>query len=324
MKSIAYVLPYFGKFPKGFELFLLSCKNNSTIDWLIFTDDKTKYDYPSNVKVTYYTFEEIKDKVQKNFNFKIVLDKPYKFCDYKPAYGEIFSEELKGYDFWGMCDLDLAWGDIRKFITDDLLNKYERIGFLGHSTIYKNTAEVNSRYRTIFDGNNYKVVYTNQGAYAFDEVGMDNIYKILNIPYYNEIIFANLEKYSYGFSLDLMPKEEDFKNKYQIFTLEDGKLYRYYLNNGMIEKEEYFYIHFWCRPMTYRPKVYDINKKYIIYSDVVDYLKKDITPKLIYKKGKGNMIIYYIKSIWKNRRKITIEKIIFNIKGMINYRKTNN
>lgn len=324
MKSIAYVLPYFGKFPKGFELFLLSCKNNSTIDWLIFTDDKTKYDYPSNVKVTYYTFEEIKDKVQKNFNFKIVLDKPYKFCDYKPAYGEIFSEELKGYDFWGMCDLDLAWGDIRKFITDDLLNKYERIGFLGHSTIYKNTTEVNSRYRTIFDGNNYKVVYTNQGAYAFDEVGMDNIYKILNIPYYKEIMFANLEKYSYGFSLDLMPKEEDFKNKYQIFTLEDGKLYRYYLNNEMIEKEEYFYIHFWCRPMTYRPKVYDINKKYIIYPDVVDYLKKDITPKLIYKKGKGNMIIYYIKSIWKNRRKITIEKIIFNIKGMINYRKTNN
>ena len=155
MKSIAYVLPYFGKFPKGFELFLLSCKNNSTIDWLIFTDDRTEYDYPSNVKVTYYTFEEIKDKVQKNFNFKIVLDKPYKFCDYKPAYGEIFSEELKGYDFWGMCDLDLAWGDIRKFITDDLLNKYERIGFLGHSTIYKNTTEVNSRYRTIFDGNNY-------------------------------------------------------------------------------------------------------------------------------------------------------------------------
>ena len=320
MKSIAYVLPYFGKFPKGFELFLLSCKNNSTIDWLIFTDDRTKYDYPSNVKVTYYTFEEIKDKVQKNFNFKIVLDKPYKFCDYKPAYGEIFSEELKDYEFWGMCDLDLAWGDIRKFITDDLLNKYERIGFLGHSTIYKNTTEVNSRYRTIFDGNNYKVAYTNQGSYAFDEVGMDNIYKILNIPYYDEIIFANLEKYSYGFSLDLMPKEDDFKNEYQIFTLEDGKIYRYYLYNKKIEKEEYFYIHFWCRPMTYRPKVYDKNKKYIIYPDVVDYLKEDITPKLIHKRGKGNLIMYYTKSIWKNRKKLTLERIIFNIKGMLKYK----
>ena len=141
MKKIAYVLPYFGHFPKGFELFLMSCKNNSTIDWLIFTDDKTKYDYPPNVKVKYYSFEDIKKKVQKNFDFKIVLDKPYKFCDFKPAYGEIFSDELKEYDYWGMCELDLVWGDIRKFMNDEILEKFERIGFQGHSTLFKNTKE---------------------------------------------------------------------------------------------------------------------------------------------------------------------------------------
>ena len=104
MKSIAYVIPYFGKFPKGFELFLMSCKNNPTIDWLIFTDDKTKYEYPENVKVFYDTFEEIKKRVQQNFDFEIVLDKPYKFCDYKPAYGEIFQEELK--DYGKLCKVD--------------------------------------------------------------------------------------------------------------------------------------------------------------------------------------------------------------------------
>lgn len=319
MKKIAYVLPYFGKFPKGFELFLLSCRNNPTIDWLIFTDDRTEYKYPPNVKIKYYTFDEIKNKVQKNFDFKIVLDKPYKFCDYKPAYGEIFSEELRDYDFWGMCDLDMVWGDIRKFITEDILNQYERIGFQGHSTLFKNTIEVNSRYRTKIE-EDYRYCYTHIGAFAFDEVGMDKIYKKLEIPYYKDIIFAHLRKYDYGFFLDLMPKEDDFKNKYQIFTLEDGKIYRYYLHNKKIEKEEYFYIHFWCRPMTYRPKVYDKNKKYIIYPDVVDYLKEDITPKLIHKRGKGNFIMYYTKSIWKNRKKLTLERIIFNIKGMLKYK----
>ena len=319
MKKIAYVLPYFGKFPKGFELFLLSCRNNPTIDWLIFTDDRTEYKYPPNVKIKYYTFDEIKNKVQKNFDFKIVLDKPYKFCDYKPAYGEIFSEELRDYDFWGMCDLDMVWGDIRKFITEDILNQYERIGFQGHSTLFKNTIEVNSRYRTKIE-EDYRYCYTHIGAFAFDEVGMDKIYKKLEIPYYKDIIFAHLRKYDYGFFLDLMPKEGDFKNKYQIFTLEDGKIYRYYLHNKKIEKEEYFYIHFWCRPMTYRPKVYDKNKKYIIYPDVVDYLKEDITPKLIHKRGKGNFIMYYTKSIWKNRKKLTLERIIFNIKGMLKYK----
>ena len=53
MKKVAYVIPYFGKFPKGFDLFLMSCRNNPTIDWLIFTDDHTSYEYPSNVKVYY-------------------------------------------------------------------------------------------------------------------------------------------------------------------------------------------------------------------------------------------------------------------------------
>lgn len=320
MKKIAYVIPYFGHFPKGFELFLMSCKNNSTIDWLIFTDDHTDYKYPSNVKVFYYTFDEIKKRVQAIYDFEIVLDKPYKFCDYKPAYGEIFHEELKNYDYWGMCDLDLAWGDIRKFITDDILENYERIGILGHSTIFKNTSEVNSRYRTKTEnGTNYVQAYTTEGAFAFDEVGMDNIYKSLNIKCYDRTIFANLKKYDYGFFLDLMPDEDSYKNQYQIFTLKNGKLIRHYVHDGKIFTEEFMYIHFWCRPMTYKPSQYDPNKTYVMYADVVEELKEDITPNYIIKKSKKSKIKYYAKSIWFNRKKITIERIIFNIKGMLKY-----
>lgn len=321
MKSIAYVIPYFGKFPKGFELFLMSCKNNPTIDWLIFTDDKTKYEYPENVKVFYDTFEEIKKRVQQNFDFEIVLDKPYKFCDYKPAYGEIFHEELKNYDFWGMCDLDLAWGDIRKFITDEILEKYERIGFLGHSTIFKNVPEVNARYRTMIDENNYKKVYTTEGAFAFDEVGMDAIYEKLNIKYYHEIIFANLKKYDYGFFLDLMPEEDTQKNEHQVFVLKDGTLTRNYVRNHKIFTEDFMYIHFWCRPMTYKPVVYDNHKTYVMYADEVEELKEEITVDYIMKHSKRNKIRYYAKSIWFNRKKLTLKRILFNVKGMFNYKR---
>ena len=321
MKSIAYVIPYFGKFPKGFELFLMSCKNNPTIDWLIFTDDKTKYEYPENVKVFYDTFEEIKKRVQQNFDFEIVLDKPYKFCDYKPAYGEIFQEELKDYDFWGMCDLDLAWGDIRKFITDEILEKYERIGFLGHSTIFINVPEVNARYRTMIDENNYKKVYTTEGAFAFDEVGMDAIYEKLNIKYYHEIIFANLKKYDYGFFLDLMPEEDTQKNEHQVFVLKDGTLTRNYVRNHKIFTEDFMYIHFWCRPMTYKPVVYDNHKTYVMYADEVEELKEEITVDYIMKHSKRNKIRYYAKSIWFNRKKLTLKRILFNVKGMFNYKR---
>lgn len=148
MYSIAYVVPYFGKFPKGFQFWLLSCKCNPSIDWLIFTDDKTPYDYPENVKVTYWTFDQMKKKVQAIYDFPIFLERPYKLCDFKPAYGEIFADELKDYDFWGHCDIDLVWGNIRKFYTDEVLGQYEKVGFNGHSNLYKNTPEVCARYRT--------------------------------------------------------------------------------------------------------------------------------------------------------------------------------
>ena len=101
MKKIALIVPYFGKFNNYFPLFLISCKNNPNIDWIVFTDDKSKYPFPKNVKVHYTTFEQIRTRIQNIFDFTISLSTPYKLCDYRPAYGEVFAEELSEYDIWG-------------------------------------------------------------------------------------------------------------------------------------------------------------------------------------------------------------------------------
>jgi len=320
MYKIAYVIPYFGVFPKGFSFWLLSCKTNTTIDWLVFTDDKTKYDYPPNVKVNYWTFEQMQDRVQSIFDFKISLERPYKLCDYKPAYGEIFKNELKDYDFWGHCDIDLVWGNIRHFLTDDILDKFEKIGFFGHSLLYRNTSEVCARYRKIISGQvNYMDVYSTNNGYAFDEPGMDNIYAFLNIPVYSEIIFANLLKYDYGFYLDQQKDEDLYKNEHQIFTWKNGKLIRHYLYKGESVQEEFMYLHYWCRPTTFKINEYKVDKQYLIYADVTTDEFFEITPQLILKKSRKSRIKYYFKSIWFNRKKLTIRRIIFNIKGKIGY-----
>ena len=125
--KIALVIPYFGKFNNYFELFLKSCEKNPTVIWFIFTDDKSKYDYPANVIVTYMTFNELKDNIQSLYDFDILLDTPYDLCDFKVAYGEVFKNYLKEYDYWGYCDNDMIFGDIRKFITDDIFEKYNKI-----------------------------------------------------------------------------------------------------------------------------------------------------------------------------------------------------
>ena len=247
MYSIAYVVPYFVKFPKGFQFWLLSCKCNPSIDWLIFTDDKTPYDYPENVKVTYWTFDQMKKKAQAIYDFPIFLERPYKLCDFKPAYGEIFADELKDYDFWGHCDIDLVWGNIRKFYTDEVLGKYEKVGFNGHSNLYKNTPEVCARYRTHIEGKMYyRDVYSVDKGFAFDEPGMDDIYEALQIPVYKKIDFANLLKYDYGFFLDWGKEEDAYKNEHQVFTWHNGTLLRHYLDHGKIKDEEYMYLHYFC------------------------------------------------------------------------------
>lgn len=80
--KICFIIPYFGKFNNYFQLFLDSCRNNPSVNWLIITDDKTDYQYPDNVKVIYSTFGNLVHKIQDEYDFEISLDVTYKLCDY--------------------------------------------------------------------------------------------------------------------------------------------------------------------------------------------------------------------------------------------------
>ncbi len=326
MYSIAYVVPYFGKLPNYFPLWLTSCKCNPTVDWLVFTDDKTEYDYPENVKVTYCTLDDIRDKAQALFDFTISLERPYKLCDFKPAYGEIFQKELEGYDFFGHCDIDQVWGNIRAFYTDEVLENYDKIGFDAHSVLYRNTEEMRSLYRTIVDGEetqNYINVYSTDKGFAFDEAGMEKICESKNIPVFRKIVYANLAKYHKNFSLSWITPEDEYKNEHQIFVWENGTVKRYYYHNGEIGNDEFMYLHYWCRPTTIKIKDYDTSARYLIYPDVTTDKSFKLTPKFVLRKSRGSFVIFMAKTLYRNRKKLTPERILFNIKDLIK-KKTRN
>ena len=86
MQSIIVVIPYFGKFNNYFNLFLKSIEYNSTVDFLIITDDKRNFDYPSNFKVVYSSFLEESHRMTSYFAFDATCGTPYKICDYKPFF----------------------------------------------------------------------------------------------------------------------------------------------------------------------------------------------------------------------------------------------
>lgn len=311
MKSILYIIPYFGEFRYDFELWLHTCKYNPTINWLILTDDKTEYNYPQNVEVVYTTFEKLKQRIQNKFDFPICLPTPYKLCDYRVAYGEIFQEELQNYDYWGHCDMDLVWGNIRNFITDDILNKYEKIGFQGHSTIYKNDKKINKRYKFSVNGKEiYRDIFSSPDNCFFDERAILDIYDCKNIPYYTKTIFANPSALKYNFQLRYFPKSERYKDKHQIFIWQNGSLYRVYCLGKKILYEEFMYIHFIRRKMNIQIRNVKDKDKFVIIPNFIKDMPENITYEYIKKHSKNNMILYYYNLFRDKKNKISFFNVI--------------
>jgi hypothetical protein len=105
------------------------------------------------------------------FNFDVNIDHPYKLCDFKPAYGFLFPEIIRNYDFWGQSDLDIICGDIRKFITKDMLDYYDFISLrhdytTGCFALYRNNDKMNKFFMRSKD---YKTVFSKSEHFCFDE-----------------------------------------------------------------------------------------------------------------------------------------------------------
>ena len=65
-------------------------------------------------------------------------------CDVRPAYSIIFrGSQIEGFDFWGHCDNGPVFGDIRRFLTPDVLQTYTKVLIHGHLSLYQNRDDVN-------------------------------------------------------------------------------------------------------------------------------------------------------------------------------------
>lgn len=301
MHKIVFIVPYFGRFNNYFSLWLLTCKNNPTVDWLIFTDDKRSFDYPSNVKVIYCEFDFIRNLVQSKYDFSINLENPYKLCDYRVAYGDIFQEYISDYDFWGYCDQDVLWGDFRRFLTDEVLRKYNKISWRGHMTLFRNTDFYNELYKKESHLKNYKFIFQSSENEFFDEVVINDMFDIFQIPYLKFNHFADLKIRSFNFILLHQPEEEEYKNTNQLFLWDNGKLFRKYIFEDKVYSEELLYVHFLKRPM--KNLISDTSKvtKISIIPNVLDQLNHNIDVDYILKSTKKRFYYEY----WLPRLKPT-------------------
>lgn len=279
MKKCCFIIPYFGKFPNYFKLFLNSCKYNPDFNWLIFSDAEINYNIPTNVRIVKMTFDSFKGRIQSCFDFEIVLPTPYKLCDYKPVYGYVFHDYLSEYLFWGYCDLDVIMGNLNHFLTPDILEYYDKIFCLGHMTLFKNTNENNQLFMSEFKGQLlYKRAFSTDKIVTFDEEWRDdnNINQIflaaskkvflkdysmnpaithnsfVRIQYVGHTSLSN----SHGYQIE--------KPKKALYVWDNGHIYRYFNEDSKLIREEFIYMHFQMRKFKVSNKILNANRFKII------------------------------------------------------------
>jgi hypothetical protein len=160
MGRIVLLIPYFGKFPNYFQLYLDSLAINVDILTVLFITDinVSNYILPENALVTYATMDETRERVRffmkTRYNIILnkgdILKKNYKLCDFRPLYFTLFADKLDALmlttaDYVGWGDCDLIYGKLSNFISLDKEN-YSFIGIHGHFTALKYTPEMLSLY----------------------------------------------------------------------------------------------------------------------------------------------------------------------------------
>lgn len=243
---ICLVLAYLGQWPPYVDLFLHSIRCNPDVDWLIVCDHPLpEIDVPSNVRVLVTTKAELVQRIADRVQTPVNLAVPYKLCDFKCAYGVIFQDELQGYDVWGHCDSDIVFGQIRRFVTDEILDSYDKVLMHAYMAFYRNSLAPNNFFRLTTPTINYQDVFADPRYRGLDEwPGMARILKHHNIPYFQQEFMATPAPWRYEL------QAVQVKNYYpQAFVWDKGRILQLHWDGAKVVETEFALIHLMRRKM---------------------------------------------------------------------------
>jgi hypothetical protein len=152
MNKICLIIPWYGKIPDFFSIYLKSLAFNSEVlDVLFFTDEQVSFATPENFKRIELSWDDLVLRIKDRVSAKSNLKTSYKLCDFRPMYAKIFQEEIAAYDYWGYGDIDLIYGDLQKFLPWNGIENYDVITFRenivhGPFSIFKNTPAMRELY----------------------------------------------------------------------------------------------------------------------------------------------------------------------------------
>ncbi|MBE5844003.1 MAG: hypothetical protein E7302_07435 [Butyrivibrio sp.] len=264
------IVCWFGDFLNYFDVFLLSCAYNKGWTWLLFTDQSvSRYTVPENVIIVNTSFAALTDRINEKLKVQIKPNiKPYKLCDFRPFYGVIFHDYITDYDYWGHCDIDIIWGNLSAFFSDDLIKKYDRFLLNGHLTLYRNDDIVNNtRLDKVIRGNvDASIILNSAYNWGFDETGRYSLYRVqrasMKIYEINDSI-GDISPYD-GFKMVMGGRINTELKDVDNIEFNKGRLYAYFADATIEEKA---YIHLQKRKILCRDQ--DVGDNFFIYNNSI-------------------------------------------------------
>ncbi len=152
-----FIVPFFGELPPWFDQWVANMELLKPMgyDYLLVT----------NLKL----FEQrVRDKLGIEPN---ITPGTGKLWDYRPAFGVLFEDEIKGYDFYGHTDFDVVYGNVDKWVTDDFLKDLDvhsnhNTYVCGFWTLYRNKKAVRELF---YNSPSWKIMMTRPGAVGWIE-----------------------------------------------------------------------------------------------------------------------------------------------------------
>ena len=165
------IIPWFGKFPEWFDLYLFSCSRQKNIDFWFFTDSDLPSIQYANTYFEQTTFSDYCKRISESLSIDFRPSNAYKLCDVKPFYGIIHEDLINNYEFWGFGDIDLVYGDLDLVINSVNLRKYDVITthtnrIAGHLTIVRRESK---HTKSCLDIKDWQSKLTNNDHLSVDE-----------------------------------------------------------------------------------------------------------------------------------------------------------
>ena len=138
MISKVLICPYFGELPSWYEHWLANTERmrNFGYDFLFDTDE-----------------QDFRKRVWRKLGIECPpMNGTGRVWNFRPAFGMLYEDEIKEFDFWGHTDFDCVYGRVEDWVTANFLDGLDVHSnhddyICGPWTLYRNTPVVNTMFQ---------------------------------------------------------------------------------------------------------------------------------------------------------------------------------